>query len=311
MRAGRRACRAGLILAIGRQECRDGTTCGNRAEHQGLGQAMGRRNIGWRLTPFVLGLAGRVARFGLGPVRHDAPAGPEHFFEPGVRGEQSGIPIVYDACWDIGAEVFGAHNGFQFTAAATQGTVSRPSMGENYNDGFQVLTRLGYEVTSGPLFGLRFGATGSVGPYLNKSIVEDPDFPAGADPESYLNTALGLDLAYARGPWRFFGEVGRVGYEVPNVDPTLSVVSYYLEAIRSLGPSWAVAVRQETAVFSDITAGTQSGSWDYDVWSWEATVNYRFRRGARVRIGYQDARYPDAPEYDTNLFALQLQVWTR
>jgi hypothetical protein len=242
---------------------------------------------------------------------NNAPAGPGDFFLPGVRGEQTGTPIVYDACWDIGAEVFGTHNGFQFTAAATQGTVSRPSMGENYNDGYQFLSRVGYEVTSGPLFGLRFGATGAFGPYLSSSIAEDADFPAGKSPEDYLNTALGLDLAYARGPWRFFGEAGRIGYEVPNVDPTLNVTAYYLEVIRNLGPSWAVAVRQEAALFSDLTAGAETGPWDYDVWRWEATVNYRFRRGTRIRVGYQDARYPDAPEYDTNLFAVQLQVWTR
>jgi hypothetical protein len=72
-----------------------------------------------------------------------------------------------------------------------------------------------------------------------------------------------------------------------------------------------LALRQEAAFFSEITAGSETGAWDHDLWRWEGTVNYRFRRGTRIRAGYQVSRFPDAPEFDTELFAVQLQVWTR
>ena len=39
-------------------------------------------------------------------------------------------------------------------------------------------------------------------------------------------------------------------------------------------------------------------------------VNYRFRRGARLRVGYQNTRFPDASQLNGELYAVQLQVWT-
>jgi hypothetical protein len=258
-------------------------------------------------------------RFGI------VPSGPDFFLQPGVRGGGSasysdgttfsfaGMPLIYDACWDTGMELFGMHQGLQFSAAATHGTVSRPaSRVENYNDGYGFVGRLGYQVTSGPLFGLRMGVSGSFGPYLETEAAGDPSFPAGAEVEDYLNTSLGFDLSYATGPWQFQSELGQVGYEVPNVDPTLTATAYYLELTRDFGPSWSLAVRQEAVLFSDLTSTAgATESWDYDLWRWETGLNFRFRQGTRFRLGYQASRFPDAPDLNADLFALQLQVWTR
>lgn len=253
------------------------------------------------------------------------PGGNDFYFQPGIRGGGTenlvddgnrsfgGAPLIYDACWDTGAEVFGARGSLQYTVAATHGTVSRPAMtADNYNDGYSFVGRVGYEAHSGPLFGMRVGVSGAVGPYLDSEVTDDPDFPADASPEDYLNTALGMDLAYATGPWRFFAEAGRVGYEVPNVTRTLTASSYYVEVIRSLGPSWAVAGRQEAVLFNEITSSAgETGTWDYDIWRWEGSLNYRFRPGARIKFAYQRSHFPDARELDSELYALQLQVWTR
>jgi hypothetical protein len=87
---------------------------------------------------------------------------------------------------------------------------------------------------------------------------------------------------------------------------------FYSAQIRNLGPSWSLALRQEAALFSDLTSTTGlTQPWDHDLWRWEATVNYRFRQGTRLRVGYQTTRFPDAPDLDADLFAVQLQVWTR
>jgi len=257
-------------------------------------------------------------------VRPDfVPAGSDHFFEPGIRGGGTeslnhadgtsfgGIPIVYDACWDTGAELFGARNGLQYSLAGTFGTVSAPSSNaSNPNDGYQVAGRLGYRVQQGPLFGLRVGASGAVGPYLKRDVARSESFPAGASVEDFESTALGLDLEFARGPWQLFAEVGRVGYEVPNVEPVLSTTAYYVELVRDFGPSWSVAARQEAVFFSDVTSSEGvTGTWDHELRRWEGAVSFRFRRGARVRAGYQVTRFPEASHLNGELGAIQLQVW--
>ncbi len=252
------------------------------------------------------------------------PADAGFFFQPGIRGRGHsfysngtyssyvGMPLIYDACWDAGLEFFGTHNGLEFTLAATNGTVSKPSMRvENYNDGHSFIGRLGYRVTSGPLFGLRIGASGAFGPYLNAEVADQPAFPGDASVEDYLNTAIGIDLNYARGAWTFHSEAGRIGYEVPNIDPTLTATSYYVEVNRDLGPMWSVGLRQDGVLFSDLTSGGVTEGWDYDLFRWEAGISYRFRPGTRLRLVYQDTRFPDAEDLNAYLVAAQIQVWTR
>lgn len=259
-------------------------------------------------------------------VRSDlVPDGNDYFFGPGVRGHGNdpvlggarpsyvGLPLIYDACWDTGVELYGDANGIEASGAVTLGTVSHPmTSGEDDNRGYQVIGRLGYRVTAGPLFGLRAGVSGAAGPYLNADVVRDSGFPAGRDAESYTNTALGVDLAYARGAWQFFAEAGRLGYEVPNVSSTLHAAAYYVEAERSFGPIWSVAARQEGVYFNRIRSsdGRMEG-WDYDLRRWEAALNCRFRPGVRLRVGYQIARSPDTDDLDAQLVAVQLQAWSR
>lgn len=249
----------------------------------------------------------------------------DYFFQPGVRGggyKQAtvnnrtsfvGMPPVYETCWDVAAELYGSAHGLQFAAAATQGTVSRPAIqGKDNNDGKGVIGRVGYQATSGPLFGLRLGVSGGVGPYLNESLESDSNFPAGRSATDYLNFVWGGDLSYARGPWQFYGEAAQASYEVPNVHPTLTVTGYFVEMVRDLGPAWSIAARQEALFYNDITSSTGvTEGWDYDIYRWEAALNFRFRQGTRLRLGYQSTHLPDAKELSGDLVALQLQVWTR
>ena len=253
------------------------------------------------------------------------PDGNDYFFQPGVRGggylpatyngktSFVGMPPVYDSCWDVGAEMYGTSSGLQFSLAAVQGTVSRPSIqGKDNNGGKGVIGRAGYEAQSGPLFGLRLGVSGGYGPYLNQSMETDSNFPAGKQAEDFMNTVIGGDVSFARGPWQFFGEVAKASYEVPNVDPTLAVTGYYVELVRDFGPSWTASARQEALYYNNITSSTGvTQTWDYNIWRWEASLSYRFRQNTRLRVGYQSTHLPDAPDLSGHLVAMQLQVWTR
>jgi hypothetical protein len=253
------------------------------------------------------------------------PVDNDYFFQPGVRGggyqmttynnrtSFVGMPPIYDACWDVGAEVYGTSSGLQFSMAAVQGTVSRPSIaGSDNNDQKGVIGRAGYEAQSGPLFGLRLGVSGGYGAYLNKSLESDPNFPAGKEAGDFQNTVLGGDLSFARGPWQLFSEVARASYEVPNVHPTLDVTGYYVELVRDFGPTWSVAARQEALYYNNITSSTGvTQTWDYNIQRWEASLSYRFRQNTRLRLGYQSTHLSDAPDLSGHLVAMQLQVWTR
>jgi hypothetical protein len=147
---------------------------------------------------------------------------------------------------------------------------------------------------------------------MDSEVAEDPNFPAGAQVEDYLNTGIGADLSYAAGPWVLFAEGAQIGYDVPNVAPRLTANSYYVELVRRFGPVWSVGARQEGVFFSDVTssAGVTEG-WDYDLTRWEFAVNLRFRANARVRLDYQITDFPEADALSGNLVAVQLQAWTR
>ena len=283
--------------------------------------------FGERVTSTETGLLGTpLLYYYHSAARGDiVPADNDYFFQPGVRAggykqvtynnrtSFVGMPPIYETCWDVGAELYGSAHGLQFSAAATQGTVSRPSIqGKDNNDGKGIVGRLGYQATSGPFFGLRLGVSGGVGPYLSESVESDSNFPAGRSASDYLNFVMGSDLSYARGPWQFYGEAAQASYEVPNVHPTLTVTGYYLELVRDLGPAWSIAARQEALFYSDITSSTGvTESWDYDIYRWEAALNFRFRQGTRLRLGYQSTHLPGSEELSGELVALQLQVWTR
>lgn len=233
------------------------------------------------------------------------------FLSRNGRSSFVGLPAVYDPCWDIGAELYGAASGIEFSGAITLGTVSAPASSENMNDGYGFAGRVGYAVTRGGLRGLRAGISAAGGPYLNADVAGQPEFPAGTSVEDFWNTAIGADLAFARGAWRFFAEAGRVGYEVPTIESTLHATGYYLEVERKLGPRWVVAFRQDGIDYGDVATSRGKTDWDFDANRAEVGVTYRYRPNTRIKLNYQATRFPDAPQLDGDLVGLQLVVTTR
>ena len=56
----------------------------------------------------------------------------------------AGLPMIYDPCWDFGAEALGSLWRFEYLVALTQGTLSDPrSSPSDNNDGRQLAARLG------------------------------------------------------------------------------------------------------------------------------------------------------------------------
>lgn len=61
-------------------------------------------------------------------------------------------PIGYDACWDIGIELFGSHGIWEYGLAITEGTLSSPSA--ILNDGRQLVLRIGLNPSMGSRVGI-------------------------------------------------------------------------------------------------------------------------------------------------------------
>ena len=252
------------------------------------------------------------------------PGSPDYFFQDGVRGNGykavfqgqqrsfHGVPLVYDACWNIGSEVYGSDKGMEYSASLLLGTISKPATTDNFNSGFGVSGRLGYLFTSGPLFGLRVGGSASTGAYLPSSAEQDPHFESGRRVEDFQNRAFGFDAAYSRGSWIFTAEGGHLSYDVPNFSRALTANSYYAEVKKNFGPRWSVSGRSERIWFSDITSSEGfTDTWDYDLNRWTAAASLRFRQGTRLRLEYQQTAFPGRADLAEELLALQLQVWTR
>lgn len=84
-----------------------------------------------------------------------------------LRHRGNGLPLIYDACWDFGAQVVGSFWRFEYLLGITQGTLSDPRTDPaDNNDGKQLLGRLAFV----PHVGAVVGASFARGPYLDQAV---------------------------------------------------------------------------------------------------------------------------------------------
>jgi len=220
----------------------------------------------------------------------------------GYGSHGPGLTIVWDGWWDAGITAEGSLRPFEFAFAATQGTPSSPAPGDDWNVGNSWMGRIGLAPTPG----LRFGVSGSTGPYLPEAVADH--LAPGLDPKSYRQ-----DLAMADAEW----EGGRLELHAEGAvndwgTPTLGklwVRGGYVEARLGLGAAWWVAGRGESLRFSHILGSAGESPWDDDIDRYEAGLGYRLDRDARVKLAVQrNRRYEGGvPDVD-DLIALQLSL---
>ena len=87
-----------------------------------------------------------------------------------------GVPMIYEACWNLQWELMGGAGIFEYSLGLTSGSLSNPTGARN-NDGLQILGRVGVE----PALGVRVGVSGAVGPYVggrpSDELIEATTFP--------------------------------------------------------------------------------------------------------------------------------------
>jgi hypothetical protein len=228
-------------------------------------------------------------------------------------GGPKGMVMIYEPCWDTGLELFGAAGAFEYAAAVTNGTPSAPVLfGNETNDEPGFVGRLGLSQLPGALFGARLGASFAHGAYYGDGVALGP----GLRHEDYDQTVFGWDAEYSVGGVLLRGEGCWNRWEVPgNDDPAawlpweLESNALYIETRVTVRPGLLLGARYDQVNFDDIVrpAGDRR-SWDADVRRAEVALAYRPHRTWEVKAAYQNWWYPDAPDLDADLGAVQVRM---
>ncbi|MBK7141918.1 MAG: hypothetical protein IPH75_07545 [bacterium] len=213
-----------------------------------------------------------------------------------------GLPVVYDACWNTGAEMYGSVGKLDYSLSLLSGAVSLPTL-EQYKDVPQVTSKLNYYFNPG----FMIGAAGFYGPYLSEYVYGD-EIPEGHEYVDYMNAGAGYDFYWSSRYLEVFSESYWAMWEHPYL-PDLSVTSGYFEAKYKLAPGWYLAGRYD--YFEPGTVTTESGSeekWDYPLKRYEFGIGHRLNRQALLKLVTQLNRCEMNSELDVDLYAMQLSI---
>ena len=226
-------------------------------------------------------------------------------FNLGGYGGQgvSGIPFLYDACWNSGVNLFGSYGPLDYSLAALFGSLSRPLI--QIEDRIPQITA---QVAVTPVAGIRAGLLGGWGPYL--ALIAEEDFPLGKDVNDYKQILGGVLSEISYGHFDSQGEFIVSAYEHPFLGYLKGNGFYTLLKYKILTGVYA-AVRWEQMNFGKIEDETNPGSrhtWDYNVRRAEAAIGYYLDRNVLLKLDTQINRFPGQSSLNDDIYALQLSL---
>ena len=212
-----------------------------------------------------------------------------------------GVPIIYDACWNSGINLFGSFKFLDYSVAALSGALAYPKV--QIEDRNPNLTA---QMVVNPVMGVRAGLFGSWGPYFSKSA--EQYFPAGKTVDDF-NQVLGGALAEIS-YWHLesYHELVLNAFEHPYLG-YLKNNGFYSEVKYKFLPSWYGAVRYDQMNFNKVEDETNPGSrhtWDYNVKRVEAAIGYYLDRKVLLKLDAQINRFPDQKSLNDEIYALQM-----
>jgi hypothetical protein len=220
------------------------------------------------------------------------------------RGERynTGLPVIYDACWNTGLELYGSIKKFDYSLGILAGAVSLTSV-EQKKEVPQFTTRLAYNFSPG----LVLGGSAFFGPYLSDQQFDDI-LPPGRSFADYINAGAGYDLYFAHRMLEIYSETFYALWEYPYL-PDLKVVAGYLEAKYKFAPGWYGAARFDFFEPSEIDNGDGGKEkWDYPLKRYEFGIGYKPGRNVTVKLVTQLNRFDINDYFDSNLYALQIST---
>jgi hypothetical protein len=141
--------------------------------------------------------------------------------------------------------------------------------------------------------GLRVGASGYRGPYLDRKYAYY--FPGEANPSKLPAHAVGLDANWAHGHTTAFAEVQRFVMPYTKI-PDFRESAGYLEIKQVFSPRWYAAGRYALAS-SNATGRTSSI---------EVAGGYRVARWELLKVGYEFEHYSSGSDHDSKVLGIQL-----
>jgi hypothetical protein len=211
----------------------------------------------------------------------------------------SGLPVLYDNCWNVGAEAYGQAGAFDWSLGILAGSATLPTR-EQRKDVPQGTGRVAWWVTPS----IALAADGWVGPYL----FDDLEAAQGVDPVDYLNAGFGGDFVATFRYLEIHSEMYRSLWEHPTL-PDLWATAGYVEAKYKIVPAWYVAARagflEPDRV--DLPAGG-TAKWDHPVRRVEWGVGWSPARRVILKGVAQHVRFGGADALDRDHVMLQLSA---
>jgi len=154
-----------------------------------------------------------------------------------TRNPLIGDPDGYSLDYPLGVEVFGDAYKFDYRVAA----VSLPTSHSGYEPSPTARLRPALGGGFTPIVGLRFGASFTIGPYLNDEVA--PSALQGKRWSDYRQRVVALDGSFSHGYLELRAEGARGSYDIPG--GTITGFTYYGEAKYTLTPRFFIAGRAE------------------------------------------------------------------
>lgn len=221
---------------------------------------------------------------------------------PNTSGFVSGLPFVYDACWNTGVLLFGGNGKMDYMAAALSGSLTLPAT-ERRRGLPQFSGRFGYS----PFLGLKLGSSFAYGPFLN--LDHRSKLPAGADLNKFYQRLIGWDFNFERGKFITFGEAMVNRWTHPYLPEPLDAYTWYLEGTYKFATQFFFAARYDRMEFSKIAdpAGGES-VWDFPLYRLEMGLGYRLDKNVTFKLVGQLTRFPGQPQFNDGILATQIST---
>lgn len=213
-----------------------------------------------------------------------------------------GLPIIYDACWNTGLQVFGTLGRLDYSVGMVTGSMTKPTTDQAKNQP-QMTTRLVYSFAPGVVV----GGSAWLGPYLYDGMFSDA-LPAGAAFSDYSNGGAGYQLYLAHRQFELHSEGFYAYWEHPWL-PTMKAVSGYVEGKYKMAAQWYVAGRLGMIEPGKLTDGSGAAQpWDYPLRRYEFGLGYRANRVTTIKMVAEINRVDASPSLNHTLYALQMVV---
>lgn len=222
------------------------------------------------------------------------------------RNPLIGSPDGYALVYPLGVKLSGSVSAVDWRVAM----LSRPLTHEDYtvepSDAYRPAAAIGFT----PFTGLRLGASGTVGPYLNHELA--PTLLAGRDWRRYHQRLVAADAQLSRGYFEAFAELAHGSYDVPGGEP-LAGLTWYVETKYTFAPRVYGAVRVERNDYPYIMP-RDDGRWiaaKSDFTDVEVGAGFRFTPTTLVKLSVRADHWvpnanPGAPQANGHAVAMQI-----